>query len=671
MELLEIYCYTRLKISTNIRLALLLPSRGEDDNQLRIELQEDSHINADGIYTALSYACGDTSPALRQPVLCEDRKIMIYPTLYSALLKLRHTSETKLIWCDGVCIDQGQEPESLSERSQQVEMMFEIYSHAQRVAIDLGNDLGERHNHFVEVLHQLAAISTQLYQSFAPYTYEYANYEENVEEHESLGTLKDNSEVKQKGDISPEDSHNIKSFVKFLPASVRQRWLWKAFADLLWRPYFRRLWVIQEHALGREVYFLLGRTEIPGPIMARGVNRLYNVHNICSTERNEAFEAVSDIGLPRFDSVDKIFKTRHFRSGPVSDTSWNHLHTLVYQTIAFDCFDNRDKLYGLLGLCRPDERCHPDLRVDYQEPIENFTLRISHYFLSHDAPFVLYRGVACATGTGAPVASWTINLAMRANDHLSALIGANGTCDDDLFNAGEIPTESIKTTFQPSFFLDIASPQLIVSAVLLPALSSVSATLSQSMEDPSKSISVLSTWLRDLSSWASEQFSAVENNASAILSTITADTFHELGRFYRASRYHSSPQLALINTAFRKWISYIDGSRVVDTEYAKAAEEAIPLASSLIFAYGRRVANTVTTQGSKSLLFLVPESARPGDVVAVFVGLPLPFVLRPVPIIQVEQALPAFRIVGSAYVHSLMDGQVFNGSLSAQRITLV
>lgn len=656
MELLDTYCYARLKTSTNIRLVRLLPPAGENDNQLNIELLEHTHVSANGTYTALSYVCGDTSVALRQPVLCEGRKIMIYPTLHSALLKLRHHSEPKLIWCDGLCIDQGQEAESLKERSQQVQMMFEIYSAAQKVAIDLGNDLGERHRDFIDALYQLVAISTKCYKSVAPYTFDHV---EDMEENEPEGSA------------SPENSHSITSLMNILPASVRQKWLWRAFADLLRRPYFRRLWVIQEHALGREVFFMLGRTEIPGPILARGVNRLYNVHNICSADRNEVFEAQSGIDLPVFDSVDKIFKTRHFRAGCISDNSWNNLDTLVYQTIAFDCFDNRDKLYGLLGLCRPDERCDPALRVDYNEPFGSFVLRLSLYFLSHGAPFVLYRSVGCHAAYSPSEASWAINLAMRTNDYLSALIGANGACNDDLFNAGNVPTKAIKTSFQPSFSIDATSQQLIVSAVLLPALNSVSPALSQSMEDPNKSISVLSMWLRNLSTWAFEQFSAIDTNATAILATITADTFRELGRFYRASRYAGSTELALIFAAFRKWISYINGSRAIDAEYAKAGEEAIPLASSLIYAYGRRVANSVMIQGGESLLFLVPESARPGDVIAVFVGLPLPFVLRPAGLLEAQPERPAFRIVGSAYVHGLMDGQVFNGSLSEQRIILV
>src|SRR2546423_14316004 len=169
---------------------------------------------------------------------------MISPTLYSTLLKLRHNSESRLIWCDGLCIDQSQELESLRERSQQVQMMFEIYSTAQRVAIDLGDDLGRSHHDFVQGLYQLAAISTKCYSSVAPYTYEYASHEENVENTESISMSEESSsEIKREEGTPQEDSHSVKSFMCILPASVRQKWLWQTFADLLSRPYFKRLWV--------------------------------------------------------------------------------------------------------------------------------------------------------------------------------------------------------------------------------------------------------------------------------------------------------------------------------------------------------------------------------------------------------------------------------------------
>lgn len=69
MEFLELYRYSRLRAPTNIRLIRLLPATSENDDQLSIELLEYDFPTANGIYTALSYACGDTSVELRLPVV--------------------------------------------------------------------------------------------------------------------------------------------------------------------------------------------------------------------------------------------------------------------------------------------------------------------------------------------------------------------------------------------------------------------------------------------------------------------------------------------------------------------------------------------------------------------------------------------------------------------------
>lgn len=169
-----------------------------------------------------------------------------------------------------------------------------------------------------------------------------------MKDHDTVAVTEIASADGQKESTPTQDSHSIKSLISILPASVSQKWLWKAFAALLSRLYFKRLWVIQEHALGRKVIFMLGESEIPGPIFVRGTNRLCNIQAVCGTERNEVYEAKNHVQLPRFEHADKIFKTRLFKQESTSKDSYSHPETLVYETIGFNCFDNRDKLYGLL-----------------------------------------------------------------------------------------------------------------------------------------------------------------------------------------------------------------------------------------------------------------------------------------------------------------------------------
>jgi hypothetical protein len=57
--------------------------------------------------------------------------IQVRENLFAALWHLRSETETKVLWIDALCINQ----EDVVERSAQVSMMGEIYSHAFQVQV--------------------------------------------------------------------------------------------------------------------------------------------------------------------------------------------------------------------------------------------------------------------------------------------------------------------------------------------------------------------------------------------------------------------------------------------------------------------------------------------------------------------------------------------------------
>ncbi|PVH80399.1 HET-domain-containing protein [Cadophora sp. DSE1049] len=91
-------------------------------------------------YSALSYTWGDTTK--RKPITVENadsegiplRQISITSNLDSALRRIRPETGTLTIWIDFLCIDQG----NLVERSQQAGIMREVYQRATAVYVWLG-----------------------------------------------------------------------------------------------------------------------------------------------------------------------------------------------------------------------------------------------------------------------------------------------------------------------------------------------------------------------------------------------------------------------------------------------------------------------------------------------------------------------------------------------------
>ncbi|KAI1624365.1 heterokaryon incompatibility protein-domain-containing protein [Exophiala viscosa] len=665
----EPYHYTRLRQPDNIRLVRLLPSADGTD-ELRVDVLEQSLSTVDGTYTAISYAWGDTSIDIQRPIFCNGRIIRIYPTLHSALLKLRHQSEVTLVWCDGLCIDQGADPESLEERSIQVQIMSEIYTNAQRVVADLGDDLGHKNDEFIFSLYELAGISTKHLEAVFP-AFEYHDFfidedEEDAdedaddaddeysgddyEEGQSASQDPEQSSPPRHASNAPSDEgRSVDLLIGLLPACVRQKWLWHSLGTLVARPYFGRLWVIQEHALGREVVFMIGRTQIRGSILARAMLRLYNTSFYCLGYSNEVTRAQHRV--PYMASLNPviIFRIREYIMGRTFDRSKITLDRLIY---------------GLLGLCHADERNHPSLRVDYRESVESLSLRMSRLFLSNGAHFVLYHSVGCCSEASTP--SWVIDLCAEKRDDVGSLVLADGTCDDALYNAGHAPDQANPRAFQPLVSRD--SHLLTVTAILLPAICSLSTTCPY-MDKKTPSSKNVHDWVSDLLTWASDQDMPTSIDIrKALLSTVSADTLSFSGHFYRASLDAVLPGSEIL-TAALYCIEYTGPDILTDDYSRRMHRSAFSLMGCLMFAQGCAVGFPLRSQELVSLLYLVPGCAKPGDVVAIFVGLPVPFVLRPT---EPEPGLegPVFRIVGSAYAHGMMDGQIFSTSLPEQLIHL-
>jgi hypothetical protein len=72
-------------------------------------------------FEAISYTWGN--PASKQLVLCESKTIGVAYNLWSALRRLRHETEDRVLWIDALCINQN----DVVKRSSQVRLMSRIY----------------------------------------------------------------------------------------------------------------------------------------------------------------------------------------------------------------------------------------------------------------------------------------------------------------------------------------------------------------------------------------------------------------------------------------------------------------------------------------------------------------------------------------------------------------
>ena len=190
---METYIYNPLKDANSVRFVRLLPATGGGIHCDIFRASLTAKVN----YIALSYAWGCTERT--RPITCNGRRLYVTESLLSALQRLRLPTEPRLFWIDALCIDQ----ENIPERNHQVSLVRDIYKRAQQLYVWLGP--GEKYSN-----HRCAL---DLMKTFA---------------------------------AAQRQARSTEAYLVRHPSSEQ----WQAFAKLLQRGWFERMWVIQELAMG-------------------------------------------------------------------------------------------------------------------------------------------------------------------------------------------------------------------------------------------------------------------------------------------------------------------------------------------------------------------------------------------------------------------------------------
>ena len=177
-------------------------------------------------YEAISYVWGNLERTAE--ILCDDQVLGITASLSDALQRVRSTDKPRLLWADAICIDQS----NLIERSEQVQLMRSIYQQAREVLVWLGpsdeNSGGEEVFNFL-----------------------YRLWEE-CNSIDAVGLL--NSDVL--GKLGSMNKHELHTF------PPKDSPLWDSLHRFYRRPWFTRVWIIQEVAVSTSALIMYGKEEI-------------------------------------------------------------------------------------------------------------------------------------------------------------------------------------------------------------------------------------------------------------------------------------------------------------------------------------------------------------------------------------------------------------------------
>jgi hypothetical protein len=585
--------YARLPFNEenrNFRLLEILPGHGDD---IVCKLKHTS-LDEKPKYETISYCWGDCKAA--KPIQCNEALLNIPDSLYFALQQFRYRKEIRTLWADAICINQ-KDPD---EKSTQIPLMSDIYCNALGVLIWLGR---ESHDSALAM-----SFISQLYPTMEDAAQPLAN---------------------PLADLNP-----------------AERRAWHAVSNLLGRPWFRRVWVIQEVAVASKVVLYCGSSFLLWDTLV----------DVCqNTCKSVTSMKLSPFGLGAVLFLGKI------RRKTIEGDKFGLLQALL-MTRSFHASDPRDKLYAIYGLTKDSNSQHLNIQANYrlspEDVFKTFAITILQRHRNLD---LLSVPRSSQDSELKQLPSWTPDWTTTTSN-----AGCRRLHDDYeyifFFPDFQATRGSEYTpTFSRNGALAVLSGELVDEITLLgpKLLSDLAWPNSGSSEKEVKNwfqshYKNLVEWYNIILVGQSKRYITGEDMANVFYQTLlggygsgTEDLARvaacfRVWRLMRRLRCHGS----IWAHAMAKWlIGYLHngiwGSSDAQEDYYRCFYD-LNLGVG-----GRRIMRT-----RNGYMGTVPSQAELGDKVGLFKGGKVPLIIRPKD--------DCWELVGDSYIHGMMFGELFN-----------
>jgi hypothetical protein len=573
-------------------------------------------------YTALSYVWG--IPVFDHSVqITNSESVEISSSLAVALYRLRSTQESIFLWIDQICIDQTDR----RDKEQQIPLMGLIYTHATNTVIWLGDENGEEPSLAFETME-----------------YVYARLQL--------------SDVQ----ITTDDFERL----DFPPPTHRA---WHAVRQLLQRPWLSRLWTIQEAVLSRNLFVKCGQAVVSWEDLAAWCYVLQHCNllrwlAVGDEQKYKDYDASCfRPRLPTGGSIINSLQSDRLQSLMLQEKEYL-LNSLVRTRYA-QATESKDKIYGVLGITdstiTPDYSSTKTARDVYHEACLTQVPTLIYELLSsvdHDTPLKTswvpdWSTDRVTEALGYSTKAWTLYRAGRnPKDQSTTFTGKptkvvlsedkkritlSGIFFDKIATLGNIVHEAT---------LDIDSPQT-GNQSWAPSIQLIKDNYTH-INYPVSSCSIYDAfWLTLLAGRDASGTSAPTSEHSDVFSLILDSTTGQM------------PSLPGQTYTPRRQKGFFTLNNLRSRRPAKTLEDLTTAMRTALTM--RRFAIT-----EKGYFALVPRGTREEDEIVVFVGACVPFVVRR------EEGGEGFELVGEAYVHGIMGGEVMGtADVEVEDVTLV
>ncbi|OAL18512.1 hypothetical protein AYO22_10489 [Fonsecaea multimorphosa] len=281
-------------------------------------------------YVALSYAWGD--PTNAKACYCDGLEFPVAESLRGALITLRTRDTPSPVWIDSICINQ----DDLAEKSRQVSMMREIYSRATATIIWLGETCDGD------------IVATQLMRN--------------------LNSVYPNPRmIPQKGSIyepgrTQEFNHLARPEELGLPPLISPEW--SRLIDFYKKPWFSRVWIIQELCAARLCVMWCGNSALQPFVVLNAALKMVSYPGLGSGRWN-------DIRVPALMNAATLADLQdHFQR-----ESSGFIFGLLRLTRDFKATIPHDRLFALLGIADngiPEDDLHSPEKSHYWADLKAF-----------------------------------------------------------------------------------------------------------------------------------------------------------------------------------------------------------------------------------------------------------------------------------------------------------
>ena len=634
-------------------------------------------------YIALSYTWGDANDTVN--LLCNGKTIAVTQNLHEALWQFRENRKRLArlkpytrshnqpfhFWIDAICINQGNN----TEKSFQVGLMREIYEWADHVFVWLG-PADKSSDVAIRCINTIGSKA------------EACGFEDVPE----LG-LKISHEIEfvsrgYQGVVSANPWYG--KAMKSLFDSISGR---SSLSNLLpitdlnnffTRPWWTRVWVLQEAALSRDTHFVCGAQRLS----RTRCNAFIHMYATLWKANATAFQREqAHFTQYRFDIMRLLF---HHRPTLMLTMPKIHRHS-AFQLVALlraTCVGSinlkqhgphnleatrpEDKIFALLGLAADREELKgfgvvPNYDIPYEQTYT--TTMVALLRQGHISILSM-----CQPSRSPSLPSWVPDWSRSVTDMLQDVRNDHMTLYPEFCSSGCHRTynrTSIKILEEDSGIVK----QISIRSILFDEIFQVG-RFPNRIDSKDVPLPETYTWpsewlveiLRLSYCCTRKHYKRFCDRLSASARTSTGDTARNSeGEFTRAGNAHFDDAVVLLrdglrligNGRFRVEAERFLATQTITTKFKDRIRNELPLAFQIM---GRSLGRLpfVTKKGH---LGLGSDGVRQGDAIAIIEGSQVPFVLRPL-------GKGRFNLVGEAYVDGIMDGEAAEASKFSY-ITLV